>query len=136
MVIMSFFQLGEGFVVLLAGLQNIPHSLYEAARVDGASAWQSFWRITLPLLLPWLLLLTFRDLIMSLQNTFTPTFIMTYGGPYYATTFIPLLIYEIAFDIFDFGLAAAVLVITYILLGLVALGLFNLSGLNADEITF
>jgi len=135
-VIMSFFQLGEGFVVLLAGLQNIPHALYEAARVDGASAWQSFWRITLPLLLPWLLLLTFRDLIMSLQNTFTPTFIMTYGGPYYATTFIPLLIYEIAFDIFDFGLAAAVLVVTYILLGLIALGLFNLSGLNADEITF
>lgn len=135
MVIMSFFQLGEGFIVLLAGLQNIPRSFYEAARVDGASAWQSFWRITLPLLLPWLLLLTFRDLIMSLQNSFTPTFMMTYGGPYYATTFIPLLIYEIAFDIFDFGLAAAVLVVTYILLGITALGIFNLSGLKTDEIT-
>ena len=136
MVIMSFFQLGEGFVVLLAGVQTIPHSFYEAARVDGASGWQSFWRITLPLLLPWLLLLTFRDLIMSLQNTFTPTFIMTYGGPYYATTFVPLLVYEIAFDIFDFGLAAAVVVVSYILLGLVALSILNLSGINSDEISF
>lgn len=135
-VVMSFFQLGEGFVVLLVGLQSIPRSFYEAAHVDGAGRWQSFWRITLPLLLPWLMLLTFRDLIMSLQNTFTPTFIMTYGGPYYATTFIPLLIYEIAFDIFDFGLAAAVLVVTYILLGLLALGILNLSGVGERDESF
>jgi multiple sugar transport system permease protein len=53
---------------------------------------------------------------------------MTYGGPYYATTFIPLLIYEIAFDIFDFGLAAAALVATYILLGLLIGGIMNLAG--------
>jgi len=127
-VIMSVFQMGEGFVVLLAGLQSIPRQLYESAHVDGASAWQVFWRITLPLITPWLLLLTFRDLIESLQNTFAPSFIMTYGGPYYATTFIPLLIYEIAFDIFDFGLAAAALVATYILLGLLIGGIMNLAG--------
>jgi multiple sugar transport system permease protein len=126
-VIMLLFQIGEGFVVLLAGLQNIPRSIYEAARVDGANSWHSFWRITLPLLTPWLLVLTFRDLIMSLQNTFTPSFILTYGGPYYATTFVPLLIYEIAFDFFDFGLAAAVLVVTYLFLGLVIAGMLSMA---------
>ena len=117
MIIMSVFQIGEGFVVILAGLQSIPRNVYEAATVDGANGWQAFCYITLPLITPWLLLLTFRDLIVSLQNTFAPTYIMTYGGPYYATTFVPLLIYEIAFDLFDFGLAAAVLVLTYILIG-------------------
>ncbi len=127
-VIMSVFQIGEGFVVLLAGLQTIPRSLYESARVDGANSWDAFWQITLPLIAPWLMLLTFRDLIVSLQNTFTPSFVMTYGGPYYATTFIPLLLYELAFDFLDFGMSAALLLITYILVGVVAISIMNLIG--------
>ncbi len=106
-VLMALFTIGEGMVVLLVGLKTIPKAYYEVARVDGAGAWQSFWRITLPLLMPWLLVLTFRDIVVSLQNTFTPSFVMTYGGPYYATTFIPLLLFELAFDLFDFGAAAA-----------------------------
>jgi len=128
MVILLAFQVGEGFVVLLAGLQNIPRALYEAARVDGGTPWGVFWRITLPLLAPWLLLLTFRDLLMSLQATFTPSFVLTYGGPYYATTFAPLLVYELAFDFFDFGLAAAFLLLTYLLVGLIVWGILNLTG--------
>ncbi|MEM7116041.1 MAG: sugar ABC transporter permease [Chloroflexota bacterium] len=125
-VILLAFQLGEGFVLLLAGLQTIPRSFYESATVDGATSWQSFWRITLPLLTPWLLLLTFRDLVVSLQNTFTPSFVLTYGGPYYATTFTPLLVYELAFDFFDLGLAAALLLLTYLLLVLLVVGMMNL----------
>ncbi len=125
-VIMLGFQIGEGFVILLAGLQNIPRAYFESAEVDGASAWQKFWGITLPLLLPVLLLLTFRDLIVSLQATFTPSFVMTYGGPYYATTFAPLLIYELAFDFFDFGMASAAMVVLYLLLALVMAGILNL----------
>lgn len=125
-VIMLTFQVGEGFLVLLAGLQNIPRSYYEAARVDGASGWQCFWHLTLPLLMPWLLLLTFRDLLVSLQSTFAPSFIMTYGGPYYATTFVPLLIYELAFDFFDFGLAAALLVMMYALMALLIVAILRM----------
>jgi multiple sugar transport system permease protein len=125
-VLMLSFQIGEGFVVLLAGLQTIPKSFYESARVDGASGWQTFTRITLPLLAPWLLILTFRDLILSLQNTFTPSFVLTYGGPYYATTFAPLLIYEIAFDFFDFGLAAALLLLIYLVMAIIVLTVLNL----------
>ncbi|MBU0512755.1 MAG: sugar ABC transporter permease [Chloroflexi bacterium] len=125
-VIMMSFQLGEGFVIMMAGLQSIPRSFYESARVDGANNWQMFWKITFPLVLPWLLLLTFRDLMMSLQNTFTPSYVLTYGGPYYATTFLPLLIYELAFDFFDFGLAAAVMVFVYLCLVLLVMGILNL----------
>lgn len=128
MVILSLFQLGEGFVVLLTGLQSIPRAFYEAAAVDGASGWQSFFKITLPLIAPWLLLLTFRDMIVSLQNTFASSFIITYGGPYYATTFVPLLVYELAFDFFDLGLASAVVVATFILIALLVVGILNVAG--------
>lgn len=129
-IFMSLFTIGEGFVVMLAGLQSIPRAYFETATIDGAGGWQSFWRITFPLILPWLMLLTFRDLLVSMQNTFTPSFVMTYGGPYYATTYVPLLIYELAFDFFDFGMAAAALVVTYVVLLLLIIGVFNVvSGL-------
>ena len=113
-------------IVTLTGLQSIPRALYEVARVDGANRWQCFWQITLPLLSPWLVLLVFRDLLVSLQATFTPTFVLTYGGPYYATTFVPLLVYELAFDFWDFGLAAAVLIFAYLLIIAAAVGILNL----------
>jgi len=125
-VILLTFQIGEGFVILLAGLQTIPRSYYEAARVDGANAWQMFWGITFPLILPWLSLLTFRDIAVSLQATFTPSYVITYGGPYFATTFLPLLVYEIAFDFFNFGIAAAILVFAYLVLAVLVLGLITL----------
>ena len=133
LALMSLFTIGEGMVLLLVGLKTIPRVIYEAARVDGANAWQSFWRISLPLLTPWLLLLTFRDIVVSLQNTFTPSFVMTYGGPYYATTFVPLLVFELAFDLFDFGLAAAMTVILYLLTSLLVVGIVNLVGLNRHD---
>lgn len=132
-VLMALFTIGEGMVVLLIGLKTIPKVYYEVARVDGAGAWQSFLRITLPLLTPWLLLLTFRDIVVSLQNTFTPSFVMTYGGPYYATTFVPLLLFELAFDLFDFGAAAAMMVVLYVLTTLLVIGLVNLVGLNRHD---
>lgn len=129
-VLMALFTIGEGMVVLLVGLRTIPKAYYEAARVDGAGARYTFWRITLPLLLPWLLLLTLRDLVVSLQNTFIASFVITYGGPYYATTYVPLLLYELAFDFFDFGLAAALLVVSYIVTGILVVGIINLVGLD------
>jgi len=125
MVLMALLQIGEGFVVLLAALQSVPLPLYEAAAVDGAGPWQSFGRITLPLIWPWLFLLLGRDLLVALQNTFTPTFMMTYGGPYYATTFVPLLVYELSFDYTDLGLASAVLLVTFVLIALLILGIYN-----------
>ncbi len=129
-VLMALFTIGEGMVVLLVGLRTIPRAYYEAARVDGAGALYTFAHITLPLIMPWLLLLTLRDLVVSLQNTFIASFVITYGGPYYATTYIPLLLYELAFDFFDFGLAAALLVVSYIVTGMLVVGIINLVGLD------
>jgi multiple sugar transport system permease protein len=112
-VIMALFQVGEGFVVLLAGLQNIPPEYYASAAVDGANGWQTLRHLTLPLLAPWLLLLTVRDVILSFQTTFTANFIMTGGGPYYATLFLPMQIYIEAFDAFRFGPGAAMMLLMF-----------------------
>jgi multiple sugar transport system permease protein len=114
-VIMSLFQIGEAFVILLIGLQDIPPEVNAAAAVDGSSAWQSLRHITLPLWLPWIALVTFRAVIVNFQWTFTPSLIMTGGDPYYATLFMPLLIYEEAFDRFRFGPGAAMLLIVVVM---------------------
>jgi multiple sugar transport system permease protein len=133
MILMALVQIGEGFVLVLVARQTIAPVLYEAAEVDGAGRWQRFRWITLPLIVPWLLLLLARDVVVAVQNTFTPSFILTYGGPYYATTFLPLLIYEISFDFADWGLASAVLVVTYAWLLLLIWGARNvIEGLRRD----
>lgn len=111
LIVMSLFQIGEGFVILLAGLQMISREVLESAVVDGATRRQLIWHVILPLLQPWLALLTIRDVILSLQNTFTPAWVMTGGGPYYATLFLIQLAYEEAFDGFRFGQGAAILLI-------------------------
>jgi multiple sugar transport system permease protein len=103
----ALFQVGEGFVVALAGLKEIPEDCYHAAALDGAGRAAVLRHVTLPLLAPWLMLLSLRDVIVTAQSTFTPALLMTGGGPYYATLFVPLLMYETAFDRLRFGEAAA-----------------------------
>ncbi len=120
-VIMSLFQIGEGLIVFLAGLQTIPDDCYNSASLDGANLWQRFRWITLPMLAPWLLLLTLRDVILSAQNTFAPAFLMTHGGPYYATLFVPLLMYQEAFEHLRFGHAAAIMFLLLVGVGLLLL---------------
>lgn len=120
-VIMSLFQIGEGLVVLLTGLSGIPDDYYQSASLDGANRWQRFRHITLPLLMPWLLLLTLRDVILSAQGTFTPAYLMTGGGPYYATLFMPLLMYLEAFDGMRFGHASAIMLLLLLAVALLVL---------------
>jgi multiple sugar transport system permease protein len=94
------------FLVLLAGLQAIPPEPYEAALIDGSSAWQTFRHITLPLLKPAILIaLLLRT--MDLLRVFDQIFIITEGGPGFATETLSLYIYRTAFRFFDFGYAAA-----------------------------
>jgi multiple sugar transport system permease protein len=102
------------FLVLLAGLQAIPQEPSEAARVDGASAWQTFTHITLPLLKPAILIaLLLRT--MDLLRVFDQIFILTEGGPGFATETVSLYIYRTAFRFGDFGYAAAM---SFVLLAL------------------
>jgi multiple sugar transport system permease protein len=107
-VLMSLFTIGEGFVILLAVRQGIPQELYEVARVEDADSLFLFWRVTLPLMTPVLLLLFARDTIFSLQATFVPALVVTEGGPPpYATTYVPLFVYRTAFEYLRYGYAAA-----------------------------
>lgn len=132
--LMASFQLGEGFIVALVALQEIPRDYYHGAALDGAGRWQLFRHITLPLIAPWLLLLSIRDIIVSVQNSFAPALLMTDGGPYYATLFLPLLMYETAFDRFRFGMGAAIMVLVFLGVGLL-IGLLYLAvgGWGYDE---
>ncbi len=127
LVIMSLFQIGEGFVVLLAAMLLIPREYYEMALTDGANRWQRFAYITLPLVAPWLLLLACREIILMLQSPLVPALLMTGGGPYYATLFLPLLAFEEAVDNLLFGESAAMMVVMYALTGLVLLAFFGLA---------
>src|SRR6185369_6609008 len=102
------------FLVLLAGLQAIPQEPYEAALIDGSSRWQTFRYVTLPLLKPAILIaLLLRT--MDLLRVFDQIFIVTEGGPGFATETISLYIYRTAFRFFDFGYAAAM---SFVLLAL------------------
>lgn len=106
-IIMLVWQLGEGFVLTLAALQDVPGELYEQSAVDGSGNWTAFWRITLPLIAPLLLIFLMRDTILTLQTNFVPALLVTNGGPNYATTYLPLQIYTTAFDFLRFGYAAS-----------------------------
>ncbi|HEY0406743.1 MAG TPA: sugar ABC transporter permease [Pyrinomonadaceae bacterium] len=108
------------FLVLLAGLQAIPQEPYEAALVDGSSAWQTFQFVTLPLLKPAILIaLLLRT--MDLLRVFDQIFILTEGGPGFSTETISLYIYRAAFRFSDFGYAAAMSFVLLILTNIISL---------------
>lgn len=102
------------FLVLLAGLQAIPQEPYEAALIDGSSRWQTFRHVTLPLLKPAILIVLLLR-TMDLLRVFDQIFILTEGGPGFATETISLYIYRTAFRFFEFGYAAAM---SFVLLAL------------------
>jgi multiple sugar transport system permease protein len=98
---------GYYLVIYLAGLQDIPRDLYEAAAIDGAGGWRSFWAITLPLLRPVLLFVVVTHIIGSFQ-LFGLVFVVTMGGPGDATRTVVQHLYETAFqNFFQFGMASA-----------------------------
>ena len=127
-VLMLLWQIGEGLVVCLAALGDIPREVLEQAASDGAGRWQTLWSVILPLLAPVLLILLFRDTIYSLQASFVPALILgNGGGPNYATTFMPVYIYTTAFEYLRFGYAAALTWGMYALTALVLLGQYTVA---------
>jgi ABC-type sugar transport system permease subunit len=99
--------LGINALYFLAGLQNIPDEVIEAAAVDGANRLQIFWRITLPLLRPVILFVVVQATIFSYQ-IFEIPFLLTNGGPSDATLTLAIYLYEVGFREFDRGYAAAI----------------------------
>jgi multiple sugar transport system permease protein len=121
-VLMSLFTIGEGFVVALATRREIPQELYELAAIEGSWHLDVFRRVTLPMMAPTLLLLLFRDTVLSLQTTFVPALIVTDGGPPpYATTYLPLFVYRNAFEYLRYGYAAAGTLVMFVVTGVIVL---------------
>jgi multiple sugar transport system permease protein len=106
LVTLAAWQFGSPMLIFLAGLKQIPNELYEAASIDGASAWQRFLRITLPMLSP----VIFFNLIMQVISgflVFTQAYVITGGLPLDTTLFYALYLYRRAFETFQMGYGAA-----------------------------
>jgi ABC-type sugar transport system permease subunit len=101
-------------LIFLGGLLCIPQDYYDAARVDGASELQVFWRITLPLLRPTILLVIVMAVIIGIKVFINPL-VITHGGPAGATRVLPLLIYRTAFEYFRMGKASAMSMILFVI---------------------
>ncbi|MEH0665601.1 sugar ABC transporter permease [Vibrio scophthalmi] len=99
-------QFGSAMVIFLAALQNVPQSQYEAALIDGASKWQMFLKVTVPLITP---VIFFNFIMQTTQafQEFTAPYVITGGGPMKSTYLISLYIYETAFKFFDMGYGSA-----------------------------
>ena len=121
---------GFNMIIFIAGLQNIPEHLYEAARIDGADAWQQFRCITLPMLAPTFLFVAIMTMIGYLQ-LFAEPYVMTQGGPSNSTLSIVLLMYEEGFRWWNMGYAAAVAFVLFTII--LAATLLQLKFRRADD---
>ncbi|MEA3410457.1 MAG: sugar ABC transporter permease [Pseudomonadota bacterium] len=111
---------GYNMIILVAGLQSIPESLYEAARIDGAGRWQQFVHVTLPMLAPTFLFVAIITMIGYFQ-LFAEPYVMTQGGPSDATLSIVLFMYQEGFRWWNIGYAAAISFILFLIILVVTL---------------
>jgi multiple sugar transport system permease protein len=127
LIIMSLWGVGRTMIIFLAGLQDIPAVLYEAAEIDGASRWKMFWNVTLPLLTPSLLFNLIFGIILTFQ-TFTNAFVATNGGPLDSTLFYVLYLYRKAFEHLQMGYASAMAWVLFLIVLGCTLVIFLTSG--------
>jgi multiple sugar transport system permease protein len=126
LIIMSFWSIGGGMVINLAGLQGIPTELYEAASIDGANSWERFWSITIPMLSP----ILFFNLVMGVIDTFqyfTNAYVMTNGGPGRSTLFYNLYLFQNAFRYYKMGYASALAWVMFLIILVMTLLIFKSS---------
>ena len=116
LILLSVWQFGSSMLIFLSALKQIPQTLYEAARVDGARAPQQFFRITLPLLTPTI----FFNLVMQMINgflAFSQSYIITQGKPMNSTLFYVVYMYQQGFEYFKAGYASALAWIMLVIIG-------------------
>lgn len=126
LVLMGVWSVGGWMVIFLAGLQNVPAELYEAAELDGASASARLIFLTLPFMSPYFLFSAINNLIFGFQY-FLQAFVMTQGGPAESTTFYSLYLYQNAFQYYRMGYASAMGWILFIIVALCTFILFKSS---------
>ncbi|MHB1630059.1 MAG: carbohydrate ABC transporter permease, partial [Bacilli bacterium] len=127
MILMSLWSVGSSMIIFLAGLQNIPPELHEAASIDGAGIWRRFLSVTIPLLTPTILF----NLILSIINQFqlfTQAYVMTNGGPLHATLFYVFYLWQNAFQYLNMGYAAAMAWILFFIVLILTVAVFATSG--------
>ncbi|MER5224927.1 carbohydrate ABC transporter permease [Streptomyces flaveus] len=124
---------GYTALLLFAGLQAIPNDMYEAARVDGASEWRMFWRITMPLLRPVLAVVLIMTVIGSFQ-VFDTVAVTTAGGPANATNVLQYYIYGSAFGRFQFGYASAMSVALLVVLSAITVLQYRLTRAGQSDL--
>ncbi|MGQ9630013.1 MAG: carbohydrate ABC transporter permease [bacterium] len=127
LIIMSIWAVGGAVIIYLAGLQDIPQQLYEAATVDGANWWQLFIHITIPMLSPVIFFNMIIGLIGAFQY-FTQAYVITGGGPADSTLFYSLYLYFSAFQFFKMGYASAMAWILFLIIMGATLLIFKTSG--------
>jgi multiple sugar transport system permease protein len=126
-IFMRIWVMGTQMVIFLAGLQNVPAPLLEAASLDGAGAWRRFWNVTVPIMTP----VIFFNLIVGIIGNFqvfAPALIMTKGGPQDATLFMVLYIYRNAFEYSRIGYAATLSWVLFLVIVVLTIVQFRLSG--------
>jgi multiple sugar transport system permease protein len=117
---------GTAVVIFLASLQDVPRSLYDAALVDGANAWERFWNVTIPLCTPVILFNFIMGIIIAFQD-FTLPFVLTAGGPMKSTEFYVVSLYRNAFVQFSIGKASAMAWILFLIILFFSAVLFRTS---------
>ena len=126
LVILGIWQFGASMLIFIAGLKQVPVTYYEAATLDGASAFQRFKSITLPMLSP----VIFFNLIMQIINAFkafNESYIITKGGPLDKTLFYALYIYRQSFEYFNMGYGSALAWILLLIIAVFAIFIFKSS---------
>jgi multiple sugar transport system permease protein len=113
-VLMLAFTVGEAFIVALAARQELPDELYAVSRLEGARPTYVLRTVTLPLMAPVLALLATRDVAVSLQATFTATYLLTDGGPDRATLFLPIYSFDMGFELLRYGYASAMMLLGFL----------------------
>jgi multiple sugar transport system permease protein len=113
-ILVSAWTVGQAMVIMLAGLQDVPVDLHEAAMIDGAGLWSRFWNVTVPMMTP----VIFFNLVMGLISgfqVFALPFILTQGGPINSTLFYNLYVYDNAFKFLKMGYASALVWVLFVL---------------------
>jgi oligogalacturonide transport system permease protein len=113
--LLRLWQFGSAMVIFLAALQSIDKSLYEAASIDGAGKFATFWHITMPLITPVIFFNLIMQMVQAFQE-FNGPYIITQGGPLKSTYLLPLYIYEEAFRRFDMGYASAIAWVLFVII--------------------
>ncbi|WP_369414403.1 carbohydrate ABC transporter permease [Microvirga puerhi] len=124
-IVQVFKNVGLNMVLFLAALQNVPGELYEAALMDGASRWQQFLRITLPLISPTVLLTAIITIVGSLQ-VFAQIAVLTQGGPGTSTTVLVYYLYQQAFQFHLFGYGSTLSILLFVIVAILTFAQWQL----------